>query len=102
MLDVALAQPLQDRFLRALGLVQQGLINETTLFGLGWQIGRRTEVGLICEQDKKFSLLAVSRVFHHPGRDLFRRRHPGRWTTLTNSPRGGDRAQRCDGSCEKE
>ena len=41
-LDVAFAQPLQDWPLCALGLFQQGLINEAALFGLGWQIRGRT------------------------------------------------------------
>ena len=35
-LDVSFAQPLKDRPLCALGLVQQGLINEAALFGLSW------------------------------------------------------------------
>jgi hypothetical protein len=36
MLDVAVLQQLQDRPLCGLRFVQQGLINETALFGLGW------------------------------------------------------------------
>jgi hypothetical protein len=41
MLDVAVLQQLQDWPLRALGLVQQCLINETPLFGFGLQISGR-------------------------------------------------------------
>ena len=40
MLDVAVPQPLQDWALGALRLLQQGLINESALFGFGWQTGR--------------------------------------------------------------
>ena len=47
MLDVAFAQPLQDWPLRVLGLVPEGLIHETALFGLGWQIRGRAQVGSI-------------------------------------------------------
>jgi len=35
MLDGAVAQPLQDWFLCSLGLAQQGLIDEASLFSLG-------------------------------------------------------------------
>ena len=51
---------------------QQGLINEAALFGLGWQIGGRTQIGPVSKHDKKFSLLSVSGVFDHPWRDLVR------------------------------
>ena len=40
MLDVAVAQPLQDRFLGAVRLLQQGLINESALLCLGGQTSR--------------------------------------------------------------
>lgn len=50
-LDVTIAQPLQDRLLRALRLFQQCLINETPFFGLCPQIGRRAEIGLVCQHD---------------------------------------------------
>jgi hypothetical protein len=69
-LDVAFAQPLKDWPLCALGLFQQGLINEAALFGFSWQIGCWNQIGLICEHDKKFRLLSVSSVFHYPRRDL--------------------------------
>jgi len=46
-LDVSFAQPLKDWPLGALGLFQQGLINEPALFGFSRQIGCRTQVGLI-------------------------------------------------------
>ena len=41
MLDFAVTQPLQDRLLRTLGLLQQGLINEAALFRFSLQIGSR-------------------------------------------------------------
>jgi len=41
MLDVAIAQQLQDRLLRALRFLQQGLIHEAPLFGFGWQMSGR-------------------------------------------------------------
>jgi len=69
-LDLAFAQPLQDWLLRALGLFQQGLINEPALLGFSWQISGQTEIGLICQHDKKFSLLVVGSLFHYPRRDL--------------------------------
>src|SRR6266545_3277577 len=72
MLDVAFAQPLEDWLLRGLGLLQQGLIHEATLFGFSWQIRGRAQIGLVSEHDKKFSLLSVGGVFNHPWRDLVR------------------------------
>jgi hypothetical protein len=73
-LDLAFAQPLEDWPLCALGLFQQGLINETALFGLGWQISCRAQIGLVCQHHKKFSLLSIGCVFHYPWRDLLRSR----------------------------
>lgn len=70
---VAVAQPSQDWLLRCLSLLQQGLINEAALFGLGGQIGRTGQIGLIRKYNKKFGLLSVGRVFRHPRRDLVRR-----------------------------
>jgi hypothetical protein len=97
-LYVAVAQPLQDWLLRPLGLLQQGLINEAALFGLGWQTGRAAQIGLIREYSKKFSLLSVGRVLRHPRRDLVRRSESVRWRTgvTRRSPRlsGNCRAQR--------
>ncbi len=49
------------------------LIDVAALFSLGLQIGRAAQVGLISKHNEKFSLLAVSGVFHHPRRDLVRR-----------------------------
>ena len=73
MFDVAHAQPFKDRPLGGLGVFQQGLINEAALFRFSWQIGCRTQISLICEQDKKFSLLSVGSVIHYPRRDFARR-----------------------------
>ena len=70
---VAVAQPSQDWLLRCLSLLQQGLINEAALFGLGGQTGRTGQIGLIRKYNKKFGLLSVGRVFRHPRRDLVRR-----------------------------
>src|SRR6266540_289424 len=72
MLDIAVAQPLQDWLLHGLSLLQQGLIHEATLFGFSWQIRGRAQVGLVSEHDKKFSLLSVDGVLNHPWRDLVR------------------------------
>ena len=47
-LDVAITQPLKDWPLGALGLFQQGLMNEAALFGFSWQISGRTQISLIC------------------------------------------------------
>ena len=47
MLDVAVAQPLLDRFLCAVRLVQKGLINVSALLCLGGQTNRTAKVGLI-------------------------------------------------------
>ena len=47
MLDVAVAQPLLDRFLCAARLVQKGLINVSALLCLGGQTNRTAKVGLI-------------------------------------------------------
>jgi hypothetical protein len=47
MLDVAVAQQLQDRLLRGLRFLQQDLIHEPALFGLSWQISCRTQIGLV-------------------------------------------------------
>src|SRR5438552_10512443 len=79
MLDVAVAQPLQDRFLGAVRLLQQGLINESALLCLGGQTSRTTQIGLIDEHNEKFGLLPVDSVFHNPRRDLARRSESVPW-----------------------
>jgi hypothetical protein len=73
-LNLSFAQPLKDWPLCALGLFQQGLINEAAFFGFSWQICCRSQICLICEHDKKFSLLSVGGVFRYPRRDLLHRR----------------------------
>jgi hypothetical protein len=65
-LDVAVAQPLEDWPLSALGFFQQSLINEAALFGFTLQISRRTQIGLICQHDKKFGPLSIGSMFHYP------------------------------------
>jgi len=106
-LDLAFAQPLQDWLLRALGLFQQGLINEPALFGFSWQISGRTEIGLICQHDKKISLLAVGSLFHYPRRDLLHRRRMKRalrrqLNALADSARRSDGPYQSDSSCSKQ
>ena len=107
MLDVAVLQQLQDWPLCALGLVQQCLINETPLFGFGSQIGRRTQIGLVCEHDKKLSLLSVDCVFHYPWRDFLRRGRMkralrGQLNALADSVRRSDRSNQRYSSCHKK
>ena len=79
MFDAAIAQPLQNRTLCGLGLVQQSLIHESPLFSLGRETRGRAQVGLIGKHNEKFGLLAISGVFHHPRRDLVRRSESAQW-----------------------
>ena len=107
MLDVVFAQPLQDWPLCGLRLVQQGLINETALFGFSWQISGRAQIGLVCEHDKKFSLLSVGGVFHYPWRDLLRRRRMKRalrrqLNALADSVGRSDSSNERYSSCHEE
>jgi hypothetical protein len=74
MFDGAVAQPLQNWFLRRLALVHQADIYVTRLFILGSQTFRAAHVGLISEHNEEFGLLPVCCVFHHPRRDLLRGR----------------------------
>jgi hypothetical protein len=101
-LDVAVAQPLQDWLLCAPGLLQQGLIHEAALLHLSWQIGGRAQVGLVSEHDKKFSLLSVGCVFHHPGRDLVRDIDCVAANALADSSRRSDSSNGSHSSCNKE
>ena len=120
MLDGAVAQPLQNWFLSGLGLAQQGLIDEAALFSLGRQIGRAAQIRLVSQHNEKFSLLTVGGVFHHPRRDLLRRRkvvldaftHRLRRSRSTGSARlcrrfgrqarGSDSSHCSYGSCDEE
>jgi hypothetical protein len=81
MFNRAVAQPLQDSFLRCLALVQQSLIHEACLLILGLQSVRAAQVGLISEDNEKFGLLTVCCVFHHPRRNLVRRSNSVRLQT---------------------
>jgi len=106
-LDVAITQPLKDWPLGALGLFQQGLMNEAALFGFSWQISGRTQISLICQQDKKFSLLSVGSVFHYPRRDLLHRRRMKRalrrqLNALADSARRSDSCNKRYSSCNEE
>ena len=87
MLESACAQPLQDWCLRDLALVQQSVKHVAPLISLTLKAGGAAQVGLVSEHDEKFSLLAVGRVFHHPGRDLVRDRRLVRRATLINAER---------------
>jgi hypothetical protein len=71
-LDGAVAQQLQNRVLRCLGLALESLVYESSLFSLGWEVRGRTYVCLIGKHNEKFSLLTVSSVFHYPRRNLVR------------------------------
>jgi len=106
-LDVSFAQQLQDRRLCGLSLFQQGLINETALFGLSWQIGGRTQVSLIGEHDKKFSILSVDSVLHYPRRDLLHRRRMkrslrGQLNSLADGVGRSHSCNECYSSCNQE
>src|SRR5439155_9213472 len=102
MFDVAFAQPLQDWLLPALSLLQQGLINKAGFFALSWQIGCRAQVGLVCEHDKKFSLLSVGGVLDHPWGDLVRDVDRVAANSLADSARRSDRSNGSYNSCNKE
>ena len=102
MLDAAFTQPLQDRPLRGLAFVQQGVIHVASLLSLRLQGGGLAQVGLISQHNEKFRLLAIGGVIDHPWRDLFRRRVLVRRATLAGSARRGNRAERSYGSCGQE
>jgi hypothetical protein len=108
MLNVAFTQPLQEWSLRALGFLQQGLIDEAAFLGLGRQIRRRAEISAISEHHKKFSLLSVCSVFQHPWRDLLRKHRIKRASfgtdlhALADSARRSNRSNQSDCRCNKE
>src|SRR6266540_2105922 len=100
MFESASPQPLQDGFLRHLALAQQSIKYVAPLFSLSLKVGGAAQVGLVSEHDEKFSLLAVGRMFHYPGRDLVRDRRLVRRSTLSDAARGGERPYGDYGSCE--
>src|SRR6266487_861518 len=102
MLNAAFGQPLQDRRLRGLGLVQQRVKDEAALFSLSLQGRSRAQVSLISQHDEKFSLLPVSRVFDHPRRDLLRSDRLVRRAALTTGARRSDGAYRSGGCCNEK
>jgi hypothetical protein len=107
MLDAAFTQPLQDWPLCAQGLFQQGLIDEAALFSFSWQISGGTQISLISEHDKKFSLLSVGCVFHYPLRDFLRRRRMKRalrrqLNALADGARRRESTNERYSSCNKE
>jgi hypothetical protein len=85
MFDSAFAQPLQNWFLRGLGLAQQGLKDVSSLLSLGRQTGRAAYVGLVGQHNEKLSLLTVGGMFHHPRRNLTRRGSRHRQATFSHS-----------------
>ena len=103
MLDGAFAQPLQDWLLCALGLFQQRLAHEATLFGLGRQIGGRAEVRLTYEHDKIQPAVRWLCVHYRPG-DLL----PGRKNaancplTLPARTRRSSGSHKSCGGCDEE
>src|SRR5881275_465909 len=70
MLDGAVAQPLQNWSLGRLSLIQQGVIDVTSLLGFRLQVGGPAQVGLVSEHNEKFCLLSIGCVFRHPRRNL--------------------------------
>src|SRR5262249_22639012 len=72
-MDSALFQPLENWSLRDLGLLQQGLIDEASLFRLSPQILRAAHIGLVSQLDEELGLLAVGSMFRYPWRYLGRR-----------------------------
>src|SRR6266496_4268262 len=112
MFNGAVAQPLQNWFLRGLSLAQQGLIDVASLLSFSRQTRRAAQVGLVSEHNEKFSLLIVSSVFHHPRRNLVRYSESVRWrtgrntsyrdATLADNARGGDGSYGSDNSCGEE
>src|SRR5215471_10112905 len=101
MLEPAFIQPLQNRSLGCLTLTLERIMHVTTLFVLCRQSRRSAQVGLISKHHEKFCLLAVSRMFHDPRRNLACARRPFRRTSLTDGARA-DGPQGCDGSCPNE
>src|SRR5262249_12940068 len=69
-LNVAVAQPLQNGRLRDLALAQQRFIHVAAFFSLGRQTGRAAQISLIGKYDEEFSLLTIGSVFHYPRRNL--------------------------------
>jgi hypothetical protein len=106
-LNLAFAQPIKDWPLCCLRFCQQGLINKTALLSLGWQIGRWTQIRLICENDKKLSLLSTGGVLDHPRCNLLcrGRMKPSLRTYLNALAYGVGRSdssnERCRSCCEE-
>src|SRR5437660_10844135 len=70
MFDGAVAQPLQNWFLRRLTSVHQGVIHVARLFILSRQTVRAAQISLVSEHNEKFCLLSIGCVFRHPRRNL--------------------------------
>ena len=115
MLNSAVAQPLQDRFLRGLRLVKQRLIHVTTFFSFSCKSRSAAKVGLVSKYHEKFSLLPIERVLKYPRRDLevervvrnavgtiaLRRSQSIYALGLPNTALGADRSYRRDAGCDK-
>jgi hypothetical protein len=72
MFESAFAQPLQNRLLCNLRLVQQRVIHKAAFLGFRLKVRSLAEVGLIGKHNEKFRLLPIRSVFHHPRCDLVR------------------------------
>ena len=101
MLEPMFTQPTQNRALR-LTLIPQGIVNVAALFSLCPHRGRRAEVGLVSEHNKKFSLTAIGGVLDHPRRDFVRRCSPARRPTLADGARGADHREHSYRGCDKQ
>jgi hypothetical protein len=56
-------------------------MDEAALFRLGRQTSRTAQVGLVGQDNKKFSPLAIGSVLNDPGRDFVRRSESVLWRT---------------------
>ena len=105
MLDGAVAQPLQNWPLGRLSLIQQGVINVTSLLGFRLQVSGLAQISLVSQHNEKFCLLSIGCLFRHPRRNLGRsRRRTGdrRSMLVADSTRGGNGSYGSDNSCDEK
>ena len=105
MFDGAVAQPLQNWPLGRLSLIQQGVIDVTSLLGFRLQVSGLAQISLVSQHNEKFCLLSVGCLFRHPRRNLGRsRRRTGdrRSLLVADSARGSDGSDGSDRSCAEE
>jgi hypothetical protein len=94
MSDGAVAQPLQNWPLGRLSLIQQGVIDVTSLLGFRLQVGGLAQISLVSEHNEKFCLLSIGCLFHYPWRNLGRNSGSVRWRTGVTR-----KGARLSGSC---